>query len=131
MIFYAATAGALVDLAADLGWRLDLRDDVVLDGHPRPGEAHQVTSGLRELSVVQRALGMLIARGRTPHAARRELEQARPGIGHRGRRGRRGADPRRRPGPGIRGDRPAEGTGRSTAVVTGDHTGPPISRPVT
>ncbi len=75
VIFYAATAGALVDLAADLGFRLGLRDDVVLDGDPRPGEAHRVTSGLHELAVVQRALGVLIARGRTPLAARRELEQ--------------------------------------------------------
>ena len=33
VIFYAATAGALVDLAADLGWLLNLRADVVLDGH--------------------------------------------------------------------------------------------------
>ena len=72
VIFYAATAGALVDLAADLGFRLGLRDDLVLDGHLRPGEAHRVTAGLPELSVVQRALGMLIARGRTPLAARRD-----------------------------------------------------------
>jgi len=74
VIFYAGTAGALVDLAADLGRRLDPRDDMLLDGDPRDGE-HRVTSGLRELSVVQRALGMLIARGRTPRAARRELER--------------------------------------------------------
>jgi len=75
VIFYASTAGALVDLAADLGFRLGPRDDVVLDGNLRPREAHPVTSGLHELAVVQRALGVLIARGRTPLAARRELEQ--------------------------------------------------------
>jgi len=76
VVFYAATGGALVDLAADLGWLLDLRDDVVLDGHLRAGDRHRVTSGLTERSVVQQALGLLIDRGRTPQAARDELEQA-------------------------------------------------------
>ena len=65
VVFYAATGGALVDLAADLGWLLDLRDDLVLDGHLRPGDRHRVTSGLSEMSVVQQAVGLLIDRGRT------------------------------------------------------------------
>lgn len=76
VVFHAATGGALVDLAADLGWLLDLRDDVVLDGHLRPGDRHQVRSGLREMSVVQQAVGLLIDRGRTPQSARDELEHA-------------------------------------------------------
>jgi hypothetical protein len=76
VVFYAATGGALVDLAADLGWLLDLGDDLVLDGHLRPGDHHGVMSGLGEMSVVQQAIGWLIDRGRTPRAARDELEQA-------------------------------------------------------
>ena len=73
VIFYAATNGALVDLAADLGWLLNLRADVVLDGH-LPAQPQEVTSGLAELSVIQQALGVLIDRGRTPQAGRDELE---------------------------------------------------------
>jgi len=74
VVFYAATGGALLDLAADLGRLLDLSDDVVFDGHLRPGDGHRVTSGLGEVSVVQQAVGLLIDRGRTPQAARDELE---------------------------------------------------------
>jgi hypothetical protein len=76
VVFYAASGGALVDLAADLGWLLDLRDDLALDGHLRPDDRHRVTSGLGEVSVVQQAVGLLIDRGRTPQAARDELEHA-------------------------------------------------------
>ena len=74
VIFYAATTGALVDLGADLGWLLNLRADVVLDGHLRPTHPHEVTSGLAEMSVIQQALGVLIDRGMTPQAGRDELE---------------------------------------------------------
>ena len=73
VIFYAATTGALVDLAADLGWLLNLRADVVLDGH-LPAQPQEVISGLAELSVIQQALGVLIDRGMTPQAGRDELE---------------------------------------------------------
>ena len=73
VIFYAGTTGALVDLAADLGWLLNLRADIVLDGH-LPAQRQGVTSGLAELSVIQQALGVLIDRGRTPQAGRDELE---------------------------------------------------------
>ena len=58
MVFYACTAGALVDLAADLGWLLNMRAAVVLDGHLRPVEEQGVTSGLAELSVIQQAMGI-------------------------------------------------------------------------
>ena len=73
VIFYAATTGALVDLAADLGWLLNLRSDVVLDGH-LPAQQPEAESGLAELSVIQQALGVLIERGMTPEAGRNELE---------------------------------------------------------
>ncbi|HEY5116913.1 MAG TPA: ANTAR domain-containing protein [Mycobacterium sp.] len=52
------------------------RDDLVLDGHLRQDDRHRVTSELREVSVVQQAVGLLIDRGRTPQAARDELEHA-------------------------------------------------------
>jgi len=65
VVFYAASGGALVVLAADLGRLLDLRDELVLDGHLRPGDRHRLTSGLDEVSVVQQAVGLLIDRGRT------------------------------------------------------------------
>ena len=71
--FYAAATGALVDLAADLGWLLNLRADVVLDGK-LPARRQAATSGLAELSVIQQALGVLIERGMTPQAGRDELE---------------------------------------------------------
>jgi hypothetical protein len=74
VIFYAGSTGALVDLAADLGWLLDLRDDVVLDGHLPPAQPREVTSDLQDLSVIHQALGVLIERGMTPQAGRDELE---------------------------------------------------------
>lgn len=71
-VFLCAGIGvALVDLASDLDLLLNLRGDVVLDGHPRPGEEHRVTAGLRELSIVQQAMGVLIAPG--ADTARRPL----------------------------------------------------------
>lgn len=94
VVFYACTAGALVDLAADLGWLLNLRADVVLDGHLRPVEEQGVTSGLAELSVIQQAMGMLIDRGLTPPTGPRRTRAPRPGIGHDGPRGGRPVDPR-------------------------------------
>ena len=75
VVFYAATAGALVDLAADLGWALQLPGDgVLIDRDLSPEDRGR--SGLWELSVVHRAVGMLLDRGRTPHAARDELDRA-------------------------------------------------------
>ena len=73
VIFYAGNAGALVDLAADLGWLLNLRADVVLDGHV-PAQPLEATSGLAELSVIQQAVGVLIDRGMAPQAGRDELQ---------------------------------------------------------
>lgn len=74
VVFYAATTGALVDLAADLGWLLNMRAAVVLDGHLRPAQQQGVMSGLAELSVIQQGVGVLIDRGMIPQAGRDELE---------------------------------------------------------
>ncbi len=73
VVFYAGAPGAFVDLAADIthAQRLPL-DAVVLDADlqsPAPG------LGLDELSTIHQAVGVLIARGHTPEAARVELER--------------------------------------------------------
>jgi hypothetical protein len=82
VIFYATTAGSLVDLAADLGWALGLNiawtrqvlDQVlVLDQHltPVPG-----LSGLSDLSALNQAVGVLLAKGRSPDRAIEDLKRA-------------------------------------------------------
>lgn len=73
VVFYAATPGAFVDLAADITHaRGTPVGAVVLDKDlrvPPPG------GGLAELSAIHQAIGVLIARGNTPHLARSELER--------------------------------------------------------
>jgi len=76
VVFYAATPGALVDLAADLGWLLGERESLVLDGDLPPRLSDQAVVGLHELSVIGQACGVLITRGRSTEAARAELDQA-------------------------------------------------------
>jgi hypothetical protein len=74
VVFYAGTAGALVDLGADLQWALDLpADAVLLDRHLTPPSSVEPISGLPEISVVHRALGALLSQGRTPEAAAQDL----------------------------------------------------------
>ncbi len=76
VVLYAATPGALVDLAADLGWLLGYEDVLTLDAHLPPRRADEAITGLHELSVIHQAFGVLITRGRSPEAAREELDQA-------------------------------------------------------
>jgi len=76
VVFYAATPGALVDLAADLGWLLGERESLVLDGDLPPRLSDQAVVGLHELSVIGQACGVLITRGRSTEGARAELDQA-------------------------------------------------------
>jgi len=75
VVFYAAHAGAFVDLAAEVNW-VGITEQVVLDGH-LPSAAHPArpvgVSGLAELTEHCRAIGMLISRGRSPEEARTEL----------------------------------------------------------
>lgn len=73
--FWASTPGAFVDLAADLRHALHLGPgEVVLDGHLPPPSQHDSLLGLAEATQVDRAIGVLLARGHTVDSARAELE---------------------------------------------------------
>ncbi len=67
--FYAARPGAFVDLAADIRYAYALDMEVVIDGHldnavPAAGTSGGAgVTGLVELMVINRAIGVLIARG--------------------------------------------------------------------
>jgi hypothetical protein len=91
VVFYASTAGSLVDLAAELGWALGLNitwtsqgadHELVVDQHvtPVPG-----LSRLDDLSAVNRAVGVLLSRGSSHDIAvedlKREATQANSSIG--------------------------------------------------
>ena len=71
LILYAGTPGAFTDLAADLAW-LSGRDlsDFALDQHLTDLDGHD---GLAALSLINQAIGALIANGHTPEQADREL----------------------------------------------------------
>jgi hypothetical protein len=75
IVLYATTPGAFVDLAADLAW-LTRRalGDVGLDlDLGEKLHAHPATS-LRDGSTVDQALGVLLARGRSPEEASADLD---------------------------------------------------------
>jgi hypothetical protein len=76
IVFYAETPGAFVDLSADLGWTTGLPAGMILlDQHLLlPVEGSAVT-GLRELSRINQAIGILIEQGSTPESARSELDR--------------------------------------------------------
>ena len=70
-MFYSATRGAFVDLAADLQHRLTRgRPDVSLqpelDADLPPRRTTSGISGLTELALIHRATGVLIDRGHDP-----------------------------------------------------------------
>lgn len=73
MTFYAASPGAFVDLAADLAWSAGRQlSEIVLDDHLVP-PANSPGGGLAALSSIQQAIGVLVALGRTPEQAERNL----------------------------------------------------------
>lgn len=81
VIFYAATPGAFVDLAADLGHALqtpvtthdpggrDGHGSILLDGDLPPRSLASGLTGLDEASSINRAIGILIDQGHPPEEA--------------------------------------------------------------
>jgi hypothetical protein len=68
LILYAGVLGALVDLAADLGWLTGLAgSDFALDRHLAGPRAADV--GIDGDSVINRAIGVLLSREETPQQA--------------------------------------------------------------
>ena len=76
IIFYASVPGALVDLAADLQWLFCEQESLTLDGDLPPPCGDLGITGLHELSVIGQACGVLMTRGRSPEAARADLDHA-------------------------------------------------------
>jgi hypothetical protein len=70
LILYAQRRGAFIDLAADLSW-LTGRDpsEFVLDHHFTLPNHLDAPEGLTVASVINQAIGVLIAHGRTPEQA--------------------------------------------------------------
>jgi hypothetical protein len=75
VILYAGRLGAFVDLAADLCWLTGRQlSEFALDQHLRlPAEPNWHTN-IRDSSVVNQAIGVLIGRSYTPEQAKRELD---------------------------------------------------------
>jgi hypothetical protein len=86
LILYAQRRGAFIDVAADLSW-LTGRDpsEFVLDHHLTLPNHLDAPEGLTVASVINQAIGVLIAHGRTPEQAHRELDAraARGGVDRR------------------------------------------------
>jgi hypothetical protein len=75
LILYAGTPGAFVDLTADLAWLTGRPPgDFVLDQHLSGPARPDTGTYLRTASVINQAIGVLIARGYTPEQAHRELD---------------------------------------------------------
>lgn len=75
LILYAAKPGAFVDLAADLAWLTGRAlADFVLDQHRTPPPDTDPPSGLAAASLIDQAIGVLIAYGYTPERAHREID---------------------------------------------------------
>jgi hypothetical protein len=77
VVFYAGRPGAFVDLAADTRYAYGLDGDVVLDAHltslPRAAGVHPGVNGSDEMTLINQAIGVLIARGHPPEEAHDEL----------------------------------------------------------
>ena len=75
VILYAARVGAFVDLAADLAWLTGRQlSEFVLDAHRQVPSARDGLGTLRAASVINQAIGVLMAQGYTPEAAAHELD---------------------------------------------------------
>ena len=83
LILYAAKLGAFVDLAADLSWLTDRRlADFVLDRHLGLPAEPVPDSGVRTLSLINQAIGVLLGRGYTPEQAQSEIDARAAAAGH-------------------------------------------------
>lgn len=75
LVLFARTPGAFVDLAADLSYALSARaGQIVLDA-----QLHYPPSGIvgvEQLSIVNRAVGLLVGRGHSVTGAQEQLERS-------------------------------------------------------
>jgi hypothetical protein len=75
LVLYALAPGAFVDLAADLRYALQAEDDELrLDVHLTPSTRSGLT-GVEELTIINRAIGVLVSRDQTLDEARLELQR--------------------------------------------------------
>ncbi len=81
LVFFAAAAGAFVDLAADLAYET-ATDLVMFALDTRLGASVGLAVGVEGFSVIHRALGVLIESGHTPEQARARIAQLAAGDGH-------------------------------------------------
>jgi hypothetical protein len=74
LVFYAHALGAFVDLAADLTIALGARDgQVVADDRPIPVRSSGIV-GVEQLTIVNRAVGLLVGRGSSVADAHAQLQ---------------------------------------------------------
>lgn len=84
LLLRAAAAGAFVDLSADLSYALGVDPaTLVLDAHLTASVSRSAATGLDTHFAIDQAIGVLIGRGHTPHAARDELHRL-AGLDHGG-----------------------------------------------
>ena len=75
LTLYAGTPGTFVDLTADLAWLTGRPpSDFALDQHLSVPDGSDTGTYLREASVINQAIGVIIGRGYTPVQAHRELD---------------------------------------------------------
>ncbi len=76
LVLFAITPGAFVDLATDLSYALSAPDGVLaLDQDLELPAQHSGITGIAELSMINRAIGLLMGRGLTTHAASAHLQR--------------------------------------------------------
>lgn len=74
-ILYAGTPGAFVDLAADLTWMSGRTStELALDQDLHPHALPEGTVAVGDAALINQAIGVLIARGATPHEALRDID---------------------------------------------------------
>ena len=80
---YAASAGAFVDLAADLGWLTGRPlTDFTIDRHLSPPAEPVLDGSVQRSSLINQAIGVLLARGYTLEQAELEIDARAAAAGH-------------------------------------------------